>query len=424
MDASEAFTLLEDTRVENLNLSTQNDSYVTENEILNEKVETLFSQVDRLSTDYARIEELNHHLHIENENLRIELQRVNNSLTTSRNLHSSSLSLNKHLEEDKERVIKKKDKSESDLRKARNEVTGLKEKIQCLKNKVEFLLAHSDGPHHQRPTKPSTQAKRTDLRKSKGSVVIRIDEDFSEIGLGKGSDISCPEPYFQLEVANIEVSRLDHLYSDIQQTLNSTILQMEESEEHFKNQILHVSRERDDLRNEVSLLKTDAEGLNTDLDEMEKDAAKVAKMSRKNTQSHLVKLFNEFCDGHGIPRAILDLEVFSDDEKRGDEQRGDEGSVSNNEVNDFDEDVEDEKTEGEVSKGASVSPNSSRQPSVLVSQSQGAGAGEAGVVARGAETSEAGEDLPKIEVTDGVPLQQQSLFSLPHLILACYHVTV
>ncbi|XP_026428149.1 uncharacterized protein LOC113324025 [Papaver somniferum] len=180
------------------------------------------------------------------------------------------------------------------------------------------------------------------------SVVIRPDEDISEPGLGKDSDNSYPEPYLQLEAANIEVSMLDHLYSDIQQTLKSTILQMEDSEEHFKNQILHVSRERDDLRNEVSRFKADVEGLNTDLDEMDKDVAKVAKMSRKNTQDYLVKRFDEFCDGHSIPRVFLYLEFLSDDEKQDDERTltdGEDGS---------DEDDKEKKAEDEGPKGMLV----------------------------------------------------------------------
>lgn len=149
-------------------------------------------------------------------------------------------------------MIKRKDKSEGDLHKARNEVVGLKEEIRCLKSKIEFLLAYSEGSKHQRSTKSHAHVECFEPRKNKGSLVIRPDKDISESGLGKDLDSSYSDPYIQLYDANLEVSRLDHLYSDIQQTLNSTIFQMEESEERYKNQVLHVSRERDGLCNEVS----------------------------------------------------------------------------------------------------------------------------------------------------------------------------
>ncbi|XP_026452986.1 uncharacterized protein LOC113353674 [Papaver somniferum] len=58
---------------------------------------------------------------------------------------------------------------------------------------------------------------------------------------------------------------------------------------------------------------------------MEKDAAKVAKLTRKNAQDAKVQLFNDFCDSRGIPRVPLDLEIFSDDEPV-DEVSDDEGT--------------------------------------------------------------------------------------------------
>lgn len=119
MSASEAKDLLEDSLLEILNLTSQINSYVTENEILSQKVETLFLQLNRLSTESANNEELNFHLHEENEGLRVDLQQVGNLLTTSQNLHSSSLVQIKRLEEDKVHIIKRKDKSEADLRKSR-----------------------------------------------------------------------------------------------------------------------------------------------------------------------------------------------------------------------------------------------------------------------------------------------------------------
>lgn len=73
MDASEATDQLEDSGLEILNLTSQINSYVTENEILSEKVETLFLQSDCLTTESLNNEELNFHLHKENEGLRVEL---------------------------------------------------------------------------------------------------------------------------------------------------------------------------------------------------------------------------------------------------------------------------------------------------------------------------------------------------------------
>ncbi|XP_026448886.1 spindle pole body component 110-like [Papaver somniferum] len=189
MAASEAKDLLEDARLENLNLTTQIDSYVSENGILTKKIETLFLQVDRLTVESLNNEELNFHLHKENEGLRIELQRVGNFLTTSRNLHSSSLATVKRLEEDKVRIIKRKDKSVADLRKYRDEVNDLK-----------------------------------------------LDND------------------------------------------------RQRNEERFKNQVLNLSRQRDELTREVSDLKEDIKYLNEDFANMEKDDAKVAKITRKNAQ--------------------------------------------------------------------------------------------------------------------------------------------
>ncbi|XP_026382729.1 uncharacterized protein LOC113277990 [Papaver somniferum] len=106
-------------------------------------------------------------------------------------------------------------------------------------------------------------------------------------------------------------------------------------------------------------------GLNLDLDKMEKDASKVAKMPRKNTQDYLVKLFDEFCDGHGIPRAALDLEVFTDDDQQDDKKAtsddGDDGSDGGG---------DEEKIEGDASKGDSAPTSFVGQPSNPLVQSQ------------------------------------------------------
>lgn len=119
----------EDIRVENLNLRTQVDSYGMENEILKEKLETLHSQVDHLTMGCANTEELNLHLYEDSENLKLELRRARNSLATLNNLYSSSVNLVTQLKEEKVRIIKRKDKTEADLRKSRNEVTDLRDEV-------------------------------------------------------------------------------------------------------------------------------------------------------------------------------------------------------------------------------------------------------------------------------------------------------
>lgn len=86
------------------------------------------------------------------------------------------------------------------------------------------------------------------------------------------------------------------------------------SEERFKNQVLYLSRQKDELSKEVSNLKEEIMYLNEDFVNMERDAAKVAKLTRKKAQAAKVHLFNDFCDSRGIHRVPLDLEVFSDDE--------------------------------------------------------------------------------------------------------------
>ncbi|XP_026398139.1 uncharacterized protein LOC113293912 [Papaver somniferum] len=206
----------------------------------------------------------------------------------------------------------------------------------------------------------------------------------------------------QFEAANLEISRLDHFNSDTQKTLGSTIFQKEESEQHFKNQIIHVTRERDGLTSEVSKLKEDIKYLDEDLSKMERDAAKVEKLTRINAQTSKVKLFNEFCDKHGIPRERLDIEVFSEDEPSDDEK-----TLSDEEESDEDAD-DDEEAEIEVSKDkASIptktvdEPSSSANPT---NQSRGADNVEV-------ETTGAGAGTVEVEVTGAIPIQQLSLQS-------------
>lgn len=166
-NASESAASLEDMRAENLNLMTQNDCYVSENIILNEKVETLFSQVDRLSIDCSCNEEMNHHLHDDNERLKLELKRVNNSLFTSRSIHLSSIVSYKRLEEDYERVINSKIKVVANLRRSRDKVTDLSEEVYLLKTKVELLQAQLDKLPCAKPVNPFSQAKPRGSRKNK-----------------------------------------------------------------------------------------------------------------------------------------------------------------------------------------------------------------------------------------------------------------
>ncbi|XP_026441498.1 uncharacterized protein LOC113340588 [Papaver somniferum] len=243
-------------------------------------------RMDRLTVETLNNEELNFHLHKENEGLRVELQRVGNLLTTSRNLHSSSLAMVKRLEEDKVRIIKRKDKSAVDLRKSHDEVNDLKIDNDRLKNEVTSLL-----------------------------------------------------------------SRLE---------------EYQESEERFKNQVLHLSRQRDELAKEVSDLKEDIKYLNEDCATMEKDASKVAKITRKNAQVAKVHFFNEFCDSRGIPRVSLDLEVFSDDEPADDKRAPSDDEKTLTDEDGDDEDTGDEE-EAEVSRGkAPVVTKVAEVPSSLV----------------------------------------------------------
>lgn len=123
----------------------------------------------------------------------------------------------------------------------------------------------------------------------------------------------------QLEDARFEISRLDHFNADVQKTLGS-VFQKEESEQSFKNQVLRLSRQKDEHSEEISNLKEEIKYPNEDFVAMEKDAAKVAKLTRKNAQDAKVRLFNDFCNSRGIPRVPLDLEVFSDDEPADDKR--------------------------------------------------------------------------------------------------------
>lgn len=151
----------------------------------------------------------------------------------------------------------------------------------------------------------------------------------------------------QLEDARFEISRLDHFNADVQKTLGSVFqkegslrcckrfsfvlcfthlnahpffLIFTESEQSFKNQVLRLSRQKDEHSEEISNLKEEIKYPNEDFVAMEKDAAKVAKLTRKNAQDAKVRLFNDFCNSRGIPRVPLDLEVFSDDEPADDKR--------------------------------------------------------------------------------------------------------
>ncbi|XP_026438991.1 centrosomal protein of 55 kDa-like [Papaver somniferum] len=268
-NASEASASLEDIRAENLNFVTQNDCYVSENQILNEKVETLFSQVDRLSIDCSRNEELNYHLHDENGRLKLEFQRVSNSLTNSRNLHSSSLVAYRRLKEDNERVINSKDKIVADLRKSRNKVTGLNEEIHYLKKKVELLQAQLDNSSRPRSIKSSSQAQSADSRKNKGALVIHPDKD---------------------------TSNSDH--------------------ERHKSQVLRLSQERDEFRTEVSRLKNEVSDLNTDMDEMiETSAKRCSLMTSKPKDDRIISCEEEGINEDEEERKIDEAKVEEEDSK-------------------------------------------------------------------------------------------------------------
>ncbi|XP_026377680.1 paramyosin-like [Papaver somniferum] len=328
--------LLDDMRA----LMTQNDCYVSENIILNEKVETLFSQVDRLSIDCSRNEELNQRLHDDNERLKT--------------LHLSSTTSYKRLEEDYKRVISSKSKVVANLRISCDKVTDLNEEVNCLKTKVDILQAQLDNYPRPKPVNPSSQANPPGSRKNKGALTIQYDKDTSNFGHSKGWDNAYHELCVWVQDSDLRISELNHLYTDIQENLNTTLLHWEESEERHKSQVLRLSNERNESRLEASRLKNEVGNLNTDLEEMIETSAKVAKLARKNTQNYLVPLFDAYCDEHDIRQPTFPLEVFSD----GEQPKEDE--IALGEEEEFSEDGEDQKVVdtknmGEKPKGASAS---------------------------------------------------------------------
>lgn len=168
----------------------------------------------------------------------------------------------------------------------------------------------------------------------------------------------------------------------------------EESEDRYKNQVLQLSLERDESRQEVSRLKDEVKDLNADIDGMIEDSEKVAKLSRKNTQDHWVSIFSNYCDEQGIPHPTFPLEVFSDDEQPVNRE-----IISGGEERLL-ESEEEQKTgakmvEEEESKDAFASTSSLGQPLNLDADT-GAGLGGAG------------GEIPKTTITDGAPFQQQS----------------
>ncbi|XP_026420248.1 paramyosin-like [Papaver somniferum] len=316
MSADEASSSLEDIRAEMVNLTTQNDFYVSKNSILNEKAESLCLQVDRLSVECSRNEELNLHLHNDNLRLKLELQRVSNSLTTSRSLHSSSIANYKKLEEDYDRVIKSKIEIASTLRRSRNTVDGLNEEVDCLKKKVKLLQDKLATSSRAKPAKSSPPIKPASLR-GKGALAIQSDK----------STLKSPHGEVSLIFA--------------------------ESYERHKSQVLRITRERDEGRGDVSHLNEEIESLNDNMDEIIDSSKKVAKTARKNTQSYLVPLFNDYCAEHGIPPPSFPLEIFSDDEKPQDE--ADDPTNEELSLDDDEEPKVDTSKDNEGSKGASTS---------------------------------------------------------------------
>ncbi|XP_026420251.1 paramyosin-like [Papaver somniferum] len=310
MSADEASSSLEGIRAEMVNLTTQNDIYVSENSILNEKAETLCLKVDRLSVECSRNKEMNLHLQNDNLRLKLELQRVSNSLTTSRILHSSSIANYKKLEEDYDRVIKSKIELAATLRRSRNTVDGLNEKVDCLKKKVKLLQAKLATSSRPKPAKSSPLIKPASLR---GKCALAIQSDKSTLKSPHG----------------------------------------EESDERHKSRVLRITKERDEGRGDVSHLNEEIESLNNNMDEIIDSSKKIAKTARKNTQSYLVPLFNDYCAEHGIPPPSFPLEIFSDDEKPQDE-----AADPSNEEFSLDDDEEpkvDTAKDNEGSKGASTS---------------------------------------------------------------------
>lgn len=90
------------------------------------------------------------------------------------------------------------------------------------------------------------------------------------------------------------------------------------AEGSYRNQILCLSKERDDSPKEVTRLLTEVQAKQDDFDDMVAISTRLAKMARKNTKDYLVSIHTGHLDQHGFPHPIFLLEVFSDDEQHSD----------------------------------------------------------------------------------------------------------
>jgi chromosome segregation ATPase len=220
-------SVIEELNAEILNLTSQHDIYVSENYSLSEEVEMLRLREDRLSFECANQEELNSHLHEDNCRLRVDVQRLSNSLTTARNLHSTSCSNYKTLEEDYNRVVSVKNNLSDQLHNARQQSANRLAEIDNLKKRVEFLERQSkSSSSRQKPSAVSPSSKPISRR----SKPVQIDAPKSGVlksPYGPGWDDAYHGACQELEASKVEIARLDHLYSDVQKTLETSIFQSE-----------------------------------------------------------------------------------------------------------------------------------------------------------------------------------------------------
>ncbi|XP_026429267.1 uncharacterized protein LOC113325281 [Papaver somniferum] len=154
-------------------------------------------------------------------------------------------------------------------------------------------------------------------------------------------------------------AKIKALSEDLQKERDHSLKQRQniekllKSDERYKSQVLRITRERDEARGDVSCLNKEVENLNDNMDEIIDSSKKVAKTTRKNTQSYLIPLFNDYCVEHGIPPPSFPLEVLSDDDKPQDEAvdpTNKEASLDDDEEPKFDT-----AKDNEESKGASTS---------------------------------------------------------------------
>ncbi|XP_026433375.1 uncharacterized protein LOC113330779 [Papaver somniferum] len=153
--------------------------------------------------------------------------------------------------------------------------------------------------------------------------------------------------------------------------------------------------------------------MNEDFATMEKDAAKVANLTRKNAQDSKIHLFNDFCDSHGIPRVPLDHEIFSDDVPA-DEKKDSTDKDDDDEDTETDEDNDTENPKSKASLITKVADIPSSSSNLLGQYFNTVNVEAETVGASGGnhehEIKESGGDAEEEAIKD-VPIQQLPLQS-------------